>query len=205
MGEKIGALIKRLREEKGLSQRQLATLSGVDRGYINQLEAGRGGSISLRTARKLAAALEKPPEIFLQDLTTQHPETPHELLERIRINLPESVPIYEDFTLHAGRPTEAIDYIPVVRDQARGKDLEGYVVHGECLEPEINDGDIIIIDRDGQIEHGNIVACLIQGELHLARLRKVADELFLENNERRIKLEEAQITAPVIEVRRRLK
>lgn len=66
MAESIGDIIKRLREEKGLSQRQLATLSNVDRGYINQLEAGKGGSISLRTARKLAAALEVPPDVFLK-------------------------------------------------------------------------------------------------------------------------------------------
>jgi len=41
--EEVGALIKRLCKEKGMSQRQLATLSGVDRGYINQLVAGKEG------------------------------------------------------------------------------------------------------------------------------------------------------------------
>jgi len=39
----IGEIIKELREQKGLSQRRLSLLSGVDRGYINQIEAGKAG------------------------------------------------------------------------------------------------------------------------------------------------------------------
>lgn len=73
--EQTGELIKRFRELRGLSQRKLAELSGVDRGYINQLEKGRGGSISLRVARALAESLEILPEIFLR--------TEDEILERL--------------------------------------------------------------------------------------------------------------------------
>lgn len=209
----LGQKIKELRTQRDWTQNELAKRTNLGRGYLAQLEANIVAKPSADTFLKLARAFNIRPEELYQAAgyikdargISQQKETPHELLERVRITLPESVPIYEEFTLHAGRPIEAIDYIPVVRDQARGKNLEGYIVHGKCLEPEINDGDIIIIDRDGQIEHGNIVACLVQGELHLARLRKIADELFLESNERRIKLDEAQIAAPVIEVRRRLK
>ncbi len=65
--ERTGALIKQMRELRGLSQRKLAELSGVDRGYINHLEAGKGGSISLRLAWSLAEALEIRPSLFLQE------------------------------------------------------------------------------------------------------------------------------------------
>ncbi|MFA4917133.1 MAG: S24 family peptidase, partial [Syntrophales bacterium] len=65
--------------------------------------------------------------------------------------------------------------------------------------------DIIIVDREGQIDNGDIVACLIDGELHLARLRKVADELWLENNNRKYRFQECQVAATVIEVIKRLK
>lgn len=64
--ESIGALIKRLREERSLSQSRLARISGVDRGYINKLEAGREGTISLRVARALAQALGVPATVFLE-------------------------------------------------------------------------------------------------------------------------------------------
>ena len=39
----------------------------------------------------------------------------------------------------------------------------------------------------------------------IARLRKVADELYLENNQGRFKFEESEVAASVIEVIRRLK
>jgi len=205
-GETTGEILERLLTTKGLSQRKLAMLSGVDRGYINALIKGKRQNISLKTARKLAQALEVSPEIFLaEEALAPRKESSEELLDRFRITLPESVPIFEEFTLHAGRPVEPKDYMPVVRDRARSRDLEGYIVRGSSLSPMVEDGDVIIIDRDRQIDTGDIVACLIDGHLHLARLRKIAEELYLENNHGRYKLEEAQVAAPVIEVRRKLK
>lgn len=44
--ETIGDRLKRLRESKNLSQRQLAIRCGLDRGYISQLEAGKTESIT---------------------------------------------------------------------------------------------------------------------------------------------------------------
>jgi SOS-response transcriptional repressor LexA len=71
--------------------------------------------------------------------------------------------------------------------------------------PLIEDKDIIIVDREASIDAGDIVACLFQGELHLGRLKKIAGELYLENNLGRIKLQDCQVAAPVIEITRRLK
>jgi len=204
--ETTGELLKRLLAQKDMSQRKLAILSGVDRGYINAQIKGRGGSISLRIARQLASALNQPPEIFLRSKQSiSYQETSEDILERLRISLPHTVPIYEDFPVYAGEPLEPMDYVHIARDWARGKRLEGYIVHGVCLEPDIKDGSIIIVDRDAQKGNGDVVAALVDGELYLARLRKIADEVYLENNEGRIKLEESQMAAPVIEVRRRLK
>ncbi len=83
--------------------------------------------------------------------------------------------------------------------------MEAYIVAGNCLEPEIADKDVVIIDRERQIEVGDIIACLYKNEMHLGKLRKIADKLFIENSHGRIALEECPIAAPVIEVVRRLK
>jgi len=77
--------------------------------------------------------------------------------------------------------------------------LEGYRVQGNCLEPLIMEGDIIIIDREAAIDHGDYVATLCQGELRIGKLKKMADELWLENNHGTVKLEECQASAKVIE------
>ena len=132
-------------------------------------------------------------------------ETPEQILERFRITMPATIPIYEDYPFHAGGPVEPVDYIAMVKRRAMVMKLEAYITHGTCLEPEIKEGDIIVVDREGQIDVGNIVACLFQDMLHLGRLRKIADELYLENNKGRIKLDDVRLAAPVVEVRRRLR
>lgn len=63
--EITGEILKKIRELRGISQKKLAELSGIDRGYINQLEKGKEGSITLRVARDLAEALNVSATIFL--------------------------------------------------------------------------------------------------------------------------------------------
>lgn len=71
--------------------------------------------------------------------------------------------------------------------------------------PSINDNDIIVVDKEAPINNGDIVAALVNNEMHLGRFRKIGDSYFLENNHTRFKLEDISIIAPVIQVVRRLK
>lgn len=209
----LGKKIKELRVERDWTQNELAKRSGIDRGYLASIETGKVVNPSVDTFLKLARAFSiRPEELYqaagyIKETRGDFPrkESPEEILQRFNIAMPSSVPIYEDFPFHAGDPVQPIDYAPMAKTQARTRNLEGYIVRGSCLNPQIEDKDIIIIDRDAQIENGDIVACLVEGELHLARLRRIAGEVYLENNNGRIRLEEDQIAAPVIEVRRRLK
>ncbi|GAI92552.1 unnamed protein product, partial [marine sediment metagenome] len=132
-------------------------------------------------------------------------ETSEDILERLRLVHPISVPVYTEFPFHAGGFTEPVEYVYRERTKNAGKNIEGYVVYGSCLEPIIQDGDIIIIDMQGEIDNGDIVACLVDDKMHLGRMRKIADDLILETKEGMIRLEEVQLAAPVIEVIRRLK
>lgn len=49
--------VKRLREEKNLSQSELARLSGVSQSYISELEDGKAKNPSIKTLGKIAEAL----------------------------------------------------------------------------------------------------------------------------------------------------
>ena len=62
--EKIGDRLRRLRIEVGLSQRELAKRSGVDREYICQIEGNRTKSMTLRIAELLAKGLGISPGRF---------------------------------------------------------------------------------------------------------------------------------------------
>lgn len=57
------------------------------------------------------------------------------------------------------------------------KNVEAYIVHGNCLEHRISDGDVITVDRDGVIDNGDIVASLLDDQFHVLRVGKVANEL----------------------------
>ncbi len=61
------------------------------------------------------------------------------------------------------------------------------------------------MDRRSDVKSRDIVACLIDEVIHIGWLKKINDELWLENNHGRFKLESAEIVAKVIEVNRRLK
>ncbi|WP_454741338.1 helix-turn-helix domain-containing protein [Cupriavidus necator] len=54
--EAVGGAVRRLREEQGLSQRELGDRVGLDRNHISRIELG-STNIALDTLEKIAAAL----------------------------------------------------------------------------------------------------------------------------------------------------
>lgn len=78
--ERIGDRLKRLRIEAGLSQRELAKRSGVDREHINQIEHNRTKSMTLRTAEKLAHGMGITPCRFFDE---DHEEVTEGIKQRI--------------------------------------------------------------------------------------------------------------------------
>ena len=195
--------LKHIREDKRLTQFDLADKSGIKRPTISSWELGYVEEPKLSDIEALAHGLEVTTE-YLQSylLKTKPPDFP----ESNRTPQPKQVPIYPEFpSFHLGKSSLPVEYYNYAKAKPSQKNIEGYFVHGNCLSPKIEDGDIIIIDREGAIDNGDIVACLMNDELHIARLRKIADELWLENNDGRYRFQECQVAAPVIEVIKRLK
>jgi len=78
--ERIGDRLRRLRLAAGLSQRELAKRSGIDREYICQIEANKTKSMTLRTAESLARGLGIAPSNFFDE---DHKEVTQEVIERL--------------------------------------------------------------------------------------------------------------------------
>ena len=59
INEEVGFNIRRIREERGLSQEALAALASLHRAYVGQIERGEK-NIGLKNLEKIAKALEVP-------------------------------------------------------------------------------------------------------------------------------------------------
>lgn len=64
--EKMVLNIKKVREEKGMTQEQLAEKANVNRSLLNQLETGKLKNTSINTLQKIADTLNcKITELFI--------------------------------------------------------------------------------------------------------------------------------------------
>jgi len=64
INKEVGFNIRKIREEKGLSQKQLGTLAGLHRAYIGHIERGEK-NIGLKNLEKIAKALRVNIKDFL--------------------------------------------------------------------------------------------------------------------------------------------
>ncbi|CUX74021.1 LexA repressor [Clostridium sp. C105KSO14] len=149
--------IKRLREEKGMSQDTLAKLTGyTDRSSITKIEKGQ---VDLQQSKI---------ELFAKALGT----TARELVGWENKPLTEkkksSVIINVLGSVAAGIPISAVEDIideeEVTEDMARQGNLFGLRIKGHSMEPNICDGDTVIVKEQPDAENGETVVVLINGD-----------------------------------------
>jgi transcriptional regulator with XRE-family HTH domain len=79
----LGLLLRFLREQRGLSLRELGRLAGVDHAYIHRLETGGKEAPSAEVIGKLAKALKAGKrELDMLLYLADHPETSGDVVER---------------------------------------------------------------------------------------------------------------------------
>jgi transcriptional regulator with XRE-family HTH domain len=57
---RLGAVVRRLRRQRDLTQDQLARRAGLDQGHVSQIESGKRANPSALVIKKLARALGVP-------------------------------------------------------------------------------------------------------------------------------------------------
>ncbi len=107
----LGYLLRNLREERGLSLRELAQLADIDHAYVYRLETGDKESPSDEVLSRLIRALKAPRrEAEMLRYITAHPETDAELVAQVR---QDPTATYQIFAAVAGavyRGTARRDY-----------------------------------------------------------------------------------------------
>lgn len=168
---KLYSNIKRLREEKGLSQDALAKLTGyTDRSSITKIEKG------------LVDLQQSKIELFAKALGTSARELVGWDDDENANKKGVQIKVYG--CVAAGIPLEMIEDVvdieEISEEMARTGDFFGLRIKGDSMTPDICDGDTVIIRQQDDAESGDIVIATINGdEATCKRLRKYKDGIEL--------------------------
>jgi SOS-response transcriptional repressor LexA len=152
----LGAHIRALRDDAGLTQEELGLRAGVTHSAISKMEHGRQKGTDYVLLRKLAAALGQDVRVFdaiLRDEPLPPAAVPAPEIAR-------EVALVGDVSAGPGAFIEGYEYVGL--SEWRGKLLAAVRVRGDCMEPEIHAGDIVVFDRN-QVDprNGQIVVALV--------------------------------------------
>lgn len=165
----IGTLVKRLREERGFTQGQLATYANVSRSWVALVERHKRPRPDPDLLRQVARALQVPAETLMAaagyrvtPLPMPNRRTPEELmteamaaLRREREEAVYAVPVEGVASAGPGAYQDDHAYI----GQAELKpELRRLTVTGDCMRGTIEPGDVVIVDVEASYREGQVVA-----------------------------------------------
>ncbi len=185
----VGALIRRLREERGLTQGQLATYARVSRAWLSRVEIDSIKRPDREKLERVAQALRVPPETLLSAAgyrvgpppPVQRTRTPQEILKELERVTPILVPeTTQPASAGPGAYAES-EYWPYWPGPGeRGHEFIAVPVTGDCLEPYIRSGERVIVDKSAVPRPGDIVVAVHEGEVVVKILRQRNGRLYLE-------------------------
>lgn len=169
-------ILSKLKSENGFTTQQLSQLSGVPKGTINKLLNGETQNPTGATLQKLAAALRCPVEILYPDAGRTLPNIRNaaDILPVHRRALPllgeiaAGTPIYADQQLETTTCDDSLHCDFALR--VRGDSMTGV---------RINDGDVVFIRSQADVDDGEIAAVLVNDEATLKRVYHIPNGLQL--------------------------
>ena len=163
--------IKNIRLEKKFTLRQVALQSGIDAGYLSQLENGKRNIPKPTTLEKLAKGLRiSKEEIFkLAGLETSKPIN----IEYIGSNF-VNVPVIGEIACDEPITSEEniSDYVPIPADVVKNGTFFILNCVGNSMEPTITNGSQVVVREQPDAENGQIVAVLLEDE-NTATLKRI--------------------------------
>ena len=174
----LGEYIKTIRHRRGLSQWELARLSGLTRSHVSRLELDDFENPSAETFLSLARALKVHPNDlyhaagYIEENTrfrrsiTKTPEEAFEELEKIILR---PVPVLDEIN---SKVSDVAQYSHWGNSPGENNNVIGLLARGFSLEPEVKEGDIIFLDREKPPSPGNVVLCYQKEKVQLVRFNR---------------------------------
>lgn len=203
----VGDVIRRMREERGWTQQQLSSHSGLSRSYISLLEIGEIDKPSGKVLTRLAHAFRMSMEEMMRAMgylpgTSAGPRRRgiDEILEEARAAAPMAVPLIEE-PAGAGPGQMVIDYVYLSPTVGRGRNMFAISVKGSSMAPRIEEGDIVVVDRDARPQDGQTVVAMTGDRVLLNRFvrKEHRIELHSEQGEKTVASED-QVLGVVVQI-----
>ena len=173
----LAKYVKETRLKRGLSQAELAKLSGLSPAFICRIEKGDYKSVTVDSLSKLSHALK----VSVGDLSNLVlnkgakddllKKTPYEIMNELTLSLPVIVPVYP-----AINSRQIIEYVFVPRELASngGKEMKLIGIKSNDLEYEdiVHRGDIIICGKDLPPSPGDLCLIMDGDQIAIGQYRK---------------------------------
>lgn len=175
MTNNMGTIIKKRREQLGISQEQLANILGYkSRSSINKIELNHTDLPQSKIVA-LAKALSVTPAYLMgwEDLEQPTPKSNGYPTVRIPVlgDVAAGVPILAQ--------QDIIGYEDIPADMAKTGEYFGLKIKGDSMEPKIHDNDIVIVKSMSNAENNDIVIAMINNEATCKRLHKYSNSVVL--------------------------
>lgn len=208
MPEPFRLWLRRNAQARGITQTNLALELDVNQSAVQKWWAGTSKP-NVHNANQIADFFGVPrSEVYeLVGLPTEEPAPRREqpfttALAEVLARQPVAIPIHEQ-TASAGLGDEVLEYVYWSAPRAAGRNIVGMRVHGNSMEPEVQDGDIIYVDKDAAPRPGDIVVAALGPGIVVKYYRDDGRRKYLEGADgRAMDLKGAKIEGVVIQLSR---
>jgi len=173
----IGAWVKMTRDKRGLSQQELAKLSGLSPSFISLIERGERKEITYESVVKLTRALKCNMAEFYKSTQTNNlvvaDRPPEEIVKELNASLPVCVPVFE--TLDS---KNIVEYIYIPKYFIGGEKVQG-IISNQDFESDIRKGDILLCSKQMRANPGDLILCLEGKEMRILRAADSQDDCFV--------------------------
>ena len=200
----MGERIKMLREQRGITQSELAEICKVSDKAVSTWENGRNIP-RMGAIQRMADYFGIPKSAIIENIAPP--------VDAIRIPVLGNIP--------AGIPLSAVEDIEGWEELSpdmlrRGKEYFALAIKGDSMMPEYRDGDVLILRKQDSCETGDDCAVMVNGDdttfkrvrrskkgIALQPLNPAYDPMFFSNEE--IMSLPVRIIGVVVEIRRKIR